>query len=151
MRIWLAILIVVLCVMPFHPIVEAGDKMITLSELSSTKIMGSLGRPLGAVVTIDGMVVDDYYRKLKSDEGETLLKVEKVDGKALPGETIIPLHMAPSGSIKMPAPGFRFRYKGYETGGFTGVPEEAFRYVPRVATEGFHFKTYFLIISEEKQ
>ncbi|MHC9543455.1 MAG: hypothetical protein AB9903_28425 [Vulcanimicrobiota bacterium] len=151
MKIWPAALITVIFMMSFHSTGYAGEKTITLSELNKSRIIGYLGRPLGSIVTIEGTVVDDCYRKMKSDEGEILLKVQKVDGKDLSGEIIIPLRLEPSGAVKKPLPGYRFRFMGYETGSFTGMPEEAFRYIPQAASEGFQFKTYFLVIREEKQ
>jgi hypothetical protein len=129
---------------------NAGESAITISELNGRKITGVLGAPLGKVVSIEGTVVADCFRKMKSDEGETLLKVERVDGRAVKAETIIPLRMVPSGSLKMPEPGYRFCYRGYESGSFTGIPEEAFRYMPQASAEGFQFRTYFLVIREEK-
>lgn len=151
MKICLAALITAIFFVSFHSTGNAGEKMITLSELNKSRIIGCLGRPLGSVVTIEGIVVDDYYRKMKSDEGETLLKVQKVDGKALSGEIIIPLRQEPSESVKKPLPGYHFRFLGYETGSFTGMPEEVFRYIPQAATEGFQFRTYFLVVRVEKQ
>jgi len=134
----------------FTGVGKAGESTITISELNGRKIAGVLGVPLGKVVSIEGAVVIDSFRKMKSDEGETLLKVERVDGRAVRAETIIPLRLMASGSLKMPEPGYRFCYRGYESGSFTGIPEEALRYMPQASTEGFQFRTYFLVIREEK-
>jgi hypothetical protein len=120
-----------------------GEKTLTLPDLGRCRIIGTLGKPLGTVVRIDGAAVDDGYRRLKSDEGETLLKIEKVDGRKPAGEVIIRLMPSALASITCPKTGQRFSLIGYETGGFTGIPGEAFKYIPQAATAGFQFETHF--------
>lgn len=119
---------------------------ITISELNKLQVIGWLGQPLGKIVTIEGVVTDDYYRKMKVDAGQTLLRVQAVDGKKLPGEQIVTVLSA---GVEKPKVGSKFKYIGYETGGFTGVPREAFRYMqPVVATTGYYFTTDFVVVRE---
>lgn len=125
-----------------------GDKTITYAELNTHKIIGSLGHPLGTVLTIEGVVVPDDYRRMKGDSGATLLKIESVDGKMLSHEVI--LHLRSSYMEDAPKPGQRFTYIGYETGAFTGIPEKAFKIIPQASTAGFQFEVYFEALRREK-
>jgi hypothetical protein len=126
----------------------AERNTIPAASLASCNVIGSLGIPLGKIVLIEGVIVNDEYRRRKGDGGKTLLKVEKLEGKDPAGEVIIPLDAQVLITLKKAEPGHRFRYRGYETGAFTGIPEEAFRYIPRATSQGFHFETFFQVISE---
>jgi len=112
-------------------------------------VIGSLDRPLGEVVTIEGIVADETYTKRKQDAGEILLRVQAVNGKALKREAIFPFHHYEGTQMKRPSAGMRFKYLGYETGGFSGLPEAAFVYIPRVATSGHYFTTSFVILRDD--
>ncbi|MDQ7826876.1 MAG: hypothetical protein RDV48_29020 [Candidatus Eremiobacteraeota bacterium] len=144
------VLIGVIALMVFSAgtVSPAEQRTIPAASLTSCTIIGSLGVPLGKIVLIEGVIVNDEYRREKGDEGKTLLKVEKLEGKKPAGELIIPLDAQALVVLKKAGPGDRFRYRGYETGAFTGIPEEAFRYIPRAASKGFHFETSFQVISE---
>ena len=142
--------IVLLCVALTGFCGYAKEKTLTVADLNQSAVIGSLGKPLGTLVTVEGVVVGDDYRRLKSDEGETLLKIERVDGKILSKEVILHLYIAPFAAIKKPGAGRHFKYAGYETGSFTGIPEEAFKIIPRIATAGFQFEVYFQALKEEK-
>ena len=51
--------------------------------------------------------------------------------------------------VAKPVLGRSFKYVGYETGGFTGVPQEAFKFVPAVATTSHRFNHSFQVLQEE--
>jgi hypothetical protein len=148
MRILCTLLLILIVTMILMRPACGDEKMLTLPELGSHKIMGILGKPLGTVVLLEGVVLRDSYRRLKSDEGEILLKVERIDGKPRPGDIIIRFRPSYLASIPKPVPGDHFRYAGYETGAFEGIPDEAFKYIPRSATTGFQFETHFEAIGE---
>jgi len=42
--------------------------------------------------------------------------------------------------------GDQFRCVGYESGGFEGIPGDAFNYIEPVATQGFHFAVNFVVV-----
>jgi len=124
------------------------DKSIPLADLRDRPVMGSLGHPLGTIVVIEGEVADESYTNLKEDDGATLLRVRAVNGEKLAGERLF--HF---GSLNLrvgtPAVGSRFKFTGYETGGFTGTPTKAFDYVGRFADTGYRFTTEFVVLRDE--
>ena len=127
---------------------RAEEERMSVSDLAS--VVGMLGQPLGTVVTIEGVVVEDDYRRMKEDQGKTLLKVEKVDGVVLEGEVILSLTQYAWTSPFLFEPGKRFELVGYESGGFTGIPEEAFDHIPQVTTTGFGFEVWFQLVKVVK-
>lgn len=122
---------------------------ISASSLNSEKVIGSLGRSLGEVVTVEGLVADENYTRRKAESGELLLRVQAVNGKMLRREVLFPFSSFPSANIRNPPAGTKFKYTGYETGGFTGIPEKAFNYVPRVSTTGYSFSTSFVVLRDK--
>lgn len=126
-----------------------NTKPIHVSRLNSSNVIGSLGRPLGEVVTIEGIAADENYTRRKADTGEILLRVQAVNGKALKREAILACHHYRGAEMKKPSAGMKFKYVGYETGGFSGIPEAAFVYVPRAPTSGYYFTTSFVILRDD--
>jgi hypothetical protein len=51
--------------------------------------------------------------------------------------------------LTRPRAGARFKFVGYETGGFSGTPEEALVYIPRTATSGYYFTTSLVILRDD--
>lgn len=126
---------------------DKAPKSIGISELSKLQVIGWLGQPLGRIVTIEGVVVDGSYTRCKADEGQSLLRVQVVDGKQLPKEQVF--HFDPFlAELEKPTVGSKFKYIGYETGGFTGVPAKAFDHVPAIATTGYYFTTHFVVLRD---
>ena len=129
---------------------KTNPETIQLSKLNSSKVIGFLGYPLGEIVAIEGIVADEEYTRRKADTGETLLRVQAVNGKPLKRETLFHFDPVEGADIKKPSAGIRFKYIGYETGGFSGLPEEAFDYIPRLQTKGYSFTTSFVILRDDK-
>lgn len=121
---------------------------IHVSVLNSAIVVGSLGVPLGEVLTIEGIAADENYTKRRADSGDILLRVQTVNGKALKHEAIFPFSPFEGAEMTKPSAGMRFKYVGYETGGFSGIPEGAFAYVPRVPTSGYYFTTSFVVLRD---
>lgn len=118
---------------------SAGDKKesIAISPLLSTEF--------GKLVEIEGKIVDDSDTRLRSHLGKTLLEVNCVGTIELKQPIVIELLLFGWTEIKIPARGTRVRFRGYETGGFTGIPNEAFADIPSVATTDHHFESRFQI------
>jgi hypothetical protein len=119
---------------------------ITLAELSERQILGSLGHPLGTLLTVEGVVADGTYTKLKYDAGHTLLRVQVVEGKELKDEVVFHFD-AFLDWVEKPKVGSRFKYFGYETGGFIGVPAKSFDGIGP-AVPRFGFVTKFAVLRE---
>lgn len=128
---------------------SASGGSIPISELNRSKVIGSLGYALGEIVVIEGIIADENYTKRKEDDGELLLSVQTVNGKPFKNQIIFHFRTFLSAEVKKPLVGARFKYSGYETGGFTGVPEKVFGYVPLVATTGYYFSTSFVVLRDE--
>jgi hypothetical protein len=98
---------------------------------------------------IEGVVIDPKPRA-KADDGATLLQVDKVDGQPLAKAAVF--HFSPwrSDVADTPATGARFKYRGYETGGFVGIPHGAYEYELMPAATSYHFATHFTILRDEQ-
>jgi len=114
------------------------------------EIIGALNKPIGEIVTIEGVIIDETYTKRKGDSGKVLLKVQSIDGGKQEKAIIIPIKIFQWSNINEPKINDYKKYIGYETGETRGIPREAFDYMPQVTTEGFHFTTYFQICKELK-
>lgn len=123
-------------------------RSIPVAELSRMQIIGWLGQPLGKICTVEGVVADEDYRRAKADLGHTLLRIQAVNGKKLTEECVF--HFSPYlAKIEKPTVGGRFRYVGYETGGFTGTPAGVFDYIPAHCSTGYAFTTDFVVLRDE--
>ena len=67
---------------------EKKEKPIPIDDVRKRGILGDLGHKFGTIVTVEGEVADDYYRKLKKDSGQTLLVVKSVNGTELKKEVV---------------------------------------------------------------
>lgn len=128
-----------------HPV-----EPISVSELSRRPVVGRLGHSLGEIVTIEGTVADGSSTRAKADEGKMLLRVQIVSGKRLEDEQVFHFQLASGARISIPKVGSKFKYRGYETGGFTGIPADAFQYIGMIATTRYGFTTSFLVVRDEK-
>jgi hypothetical protein len=104
-----------------------------------------LGVALGTVVSVEGKMVADDFRRSRADVGKTFVRIQKVNGKALPKPVLLAVSQFSFHKVKLPAPGKTVNLAGYQTGGYTGIPRAAFQYIPQVATAGFQFETYFQV------
>ncbi len=129
---------------------RAANGPVNVNELNRRKVIGTLGLELGTIVTIEGIVADESYRRERSDVGETLLRVQSVNGNRLKHEVVFPFMKHEIGSVATPTVGARFKFTGYETGGFVGEPNGVFDYVPRFAATSYHFRTSFYVLKDAK-
>ena len=123
-------------------------KPIPVSDLQDHQVIGRLGHPLGTIIVVEGVVADGSYTKAKGDHGRTLLRVHAVNGKRLAEEQVFHFGSLLE-RVEKPKVGTRFKYSGYETGGFTGLPAKAFDYVGLIALPGYAFATDFEVLRDE--
>lgn len=109
-------------------------------------VRGALA-PLGHVIEVEGEIVDGSTLRKKEWEGVSLLRVEQVDGKPL-GKPVV-MRFAWHALASDSSLSGKVRLIGYETGEFTGIPEEAFKHIPRAATSGFHFQRSFMVLKSQ--
>ncbi len=110
--------------------------------------MGVLGQPLGKITTIAG-VVRQAALGAKASKLDFVLSIEAVNGRPLAKPVTLPFQIFTTAKVTQPVLGQTFRYVGYETGGFTGVPAGAFKWVPAVATRDHHFEAFYQILHED--
>jgi len=111
---------------------------------------GKLGADFGKMIEIQGKIVDDRDTRMRAHMGKKLLQVQSVAGEKLETPVILKLQVFSFTDIKIPPRGTMVKFRGYETGGFTGIPHEAFDDIPRVATTEFHFDTWFQVTKRIK-
>ncbi len=89
---------------------------------SQIKIIGSLRKPLGTLMKIEGVVLarDEVLRK--EDQGLAVLRVEAIDGRKLSTPIEIPFSTFPWADFSEPRPGSTFTYIGFETGAWLACP-----------------------------
>ena len=119
-----------------------------IADFNQKPPIGSLGQPLGKITTISG-VVRQAPLGAKSTNLDLVLSVEAVNDRPLPQPVVVPFKIFETAQVADPILGRSFRYVGYETGGFTGVPAAAFKFVPAVATTGYQFTTIYQVLREE--
>jgi hypothetical protein len=134
------------------PVLRADPtKSITVGELNQLQVIGWLGQPLGKIITVEGVAADENYHGIKQDAGQTLLRIQVVDGKVLPEECVF--HFGEFSHyfdpMEKPKVGSKFKYIGYETGGFTGVQPGLFEYTAPFASTGYAFTTHFVVLRDE--
>ena len=117
------------------------------AEPLSIPKQGKLGTGFGEITEITGTIVDT---RRKADSGKKMLQVQSVDGKNLETSVFLELHVFRFTDIKIPARGAMVKLRGYETGGFRGIPNEAFKDIPRVATTDFQFNSSFQVTKRIK-
>jgi hypothetical protein len=131
-----------------HRIFDPGPPKIWLYDLCERGVQGSLDVPLGKVVEVSGVVIENKPPTAKADEGQPFfLRIDQVDGKPLAtpqrfSSTAMPL-IRDMPALKI---GDTFHCIGYETGSFEGIPTDVFKYQPPMATTGYGFSTRFVIV-----
>jgi hypothetical protein len=118
------------------------------SDFTRQPPIGNLGQPLGKITTISG-TVRQAALGAKASKLDLVLSVEVVNDQPLSKPIVMPFQIFETAKVVKPYLGQAFKYVGYETGGFTGVPAEAFKWVPAVATTGYRFETVYQILHED--
>lgn len=129
-------------------VVEIGDQF---------QLVGKLHVPLHQSVMVDGVVVEG---PLKGYEGGPCLRVQRIDGLATQEDIQIVIRpgfgkawndQATPKSLPKLEIGATYRLKGYETGGFVGMPAEAFEpgeVVPQTCAP--YFRVEFIVTHASK-
>lgn len=122
----------------------------TVQQLNVRGVNGLLGHPLGTIVTVEGRYLDGDSTRLRELSGVFLLVIEKVNGQRLKSPARLRFNSAPGGAQLTAQGDAPFHIVGYESGGFRGLPHNAFDYMPAVATTEFHFESNFTVLAEKK-
>jgi hypothetical protein len=130
------------------PVVCAQEKPrdVPVSEIGSRyRLIGKLQKPLGSVVTVQGVYVNAPF---KSKMGGPNLRVQKINGRATQQDIWINL-AGPQESSEL-AFGKTYELGGYEGGGFVGISSEAYeRFAKGISARGFHFRTRLFVYTSK--
>lgn len=109
------------------------------------RLLGKLQKPLGTVVTVQGLVVDGPF---KGHEGGPNIRIQRIDGRATQEHIQIKLNAdSDDPGIAQLELGRTYELKGYETGKFVGLPNGAPGPENGGATTGFYFSHSFNVIT----
>lgn len=129
---------------------------IPISELGKKyQLLGQTGQPIGKLVKLQGRV--SFDAPTKSYNGQPVLIVQRVNGKATQKFLFLPLRAyfgefgAARGSLPKLENRATYEFEGYETGGYTGIPTEAYNLGGvMMATRGFGFEEQFVAVRGRK-
>jgi hypothetical protein len=125
------------------PATHPTSQPVSLDEVRERGVIGQLGVPLGTMVEVTGTVVPNNSRR-KADGGEPFfLQIYAVDGKPLTKPVEYAFRERLPGYVTSPKVGESFDLRGYETGGYDGVP---LHYSAPWQDTGFYFTTKFLVL-----
>jgi len=120
---------------------------IPLSALQQRGVIGRLQLKLGTIATVAGTAVANRARTKEAMDAPLLLRIERVNGKRLAHPV---LYRFGHRTMKPPKIGEKFRYVGYETGGYVGSPAGEFKYVPAYTAHSYSFRTSFSILAHAR-
>ena len=142
-------------------------------DTSITNIKTKLNIPFGTITKLNIEIYDGDSLQMKGYEGTYLLKVNSVNGKTINdtllltftdetedlanddfglykltyGKAAKSLASSQVDKMKKKYVGKKFTLMAYETGHFTGMPNEYFKYRPIRADRSFHFEHYLVVVS----
>jgi hypothetical protein len=127
-----------------------NDKKGAITDANVTKQsqIGELGQTFGKVTTISG-IISQAALGSKADKFDLVLSIKTVNDRALAKPITMRFKIFERAKVARPVLGQTFRYVGYETGGFVGIPAEAFKWVEPVATTDHRFESFYQILHED--
>jgi len=140
---------------------------------TTATIATKLNIPFGTIAKLEVEVYDGDRLQMKSDQGTYLLKINSVNDRKI-GDTLLltfideteelakdnfELYKLTYGKtaksisdkqidkMKKKYVGSKLTIMAYETGRFTGIPADYFKYRPARADKNFHFENYLVVVS----
>ena len=150
----------------YTPISHQGDS-------SKASISTKLNIPFGTIAKLDVEIYDGDSLQMKAYEGTYLLKINSVNDKKqidtllmtfedetgelandnfklyklMYGKKANSISNKQIDKMKKTYVGKKLTLMSYETGQFTGMPKDYFKYGPSKAGRDFHFENYLVIVS----
>ncbi|MBU1054156.1 MAG: hypothetical protein KKC46_10040 [Proteobacteria bacterium] len=119
-------------------------------NLYAVSINPRLGSAFGKLIEIEGRIVDDRDTHHRAHLGKKLISIQSADDHDLASPIVMELQVFTFTSVTIPKRGVWVRFRGYETGKFTGIPDEAFNDIPEVPSTDHHFESFFQITKKLK-
>jgi len=142
-------------------------------DSTKASIPTRLNIPFGTIAKLDVEIYDGDSLHRKGDEGTYLLKINSINGKQqidtllmifedeteqlanedfalyklIYGKKANSLTGIRIDKMKKNYVGKKLTLMAYETGRFTGIPKDYFKYRPEIADKDFHFENYLVIVS----
>jgi hypothetical protein len=142
-------------------------------DTSKVCITTKLNVPFGTIASLEVEVYDGDLLQMKAYAGTYLLKIRSVNGKRMDDNLLLTfvdetetlandnltlyeetysktaksLTMEQIDAMKEKYVGKKLTVMAYETGHFTGLPEDYFKYKPIRADSGFQFEHYLVVVS----
>ena len=107
------------------------------------EIRGLLGVPLGTMITVTAVVVDDDP---KTKQEDPTLRIISVNGEKLQQPISVEYKLWNSFDKKKLVLGRKLRLRVYETGEYVGAPDAAMEESPPIAEVGYTFLTHAEIV-----
>lgn len=115
-------------------------------------VIGRLGAPLGQMIKIAGEVAGKDVTRSKSQESVPLFWVRAVDGMSLKEPVLVELQFFSFQQQPKLEPGQYCVFRGYQDGGFRGIPTGAVRMMsPIPATQNWYFHESFQVLMDERR
>lgn len=159
---------------------EFKQQPVTIAELDQRTLQGHLGLPLGTATEIDAEIISGRSLRRKQYQSAYLLKVTHVAGKKLDDSITVKFYVPPFASVKIANNTFALyelktgektgrltsnqinelekgyvgktvRLVVYESGSFSGIPDNLPDDVPVWQDTGFHFSTMLNVLAQRKK
>jgi hypothetical protein len=116
------------------------------------KLIGQLGKPLGTTLTVQGIITEISSKGYRSGLN---LTVQKINDSSIQELITVPLspYFGEFGDKALPKlmKDSTYRFRVYETGGFFGIPSNAYEEADIILqTTGFYFQNRLIVLSGEK-
>ena len=159
---------------------ETKQKPVTTAELNQRSLVGKLGIPLGTATEIEAEIVSWRSLRFKKYQSAYLLKITHVAGRKIDKSITVEFNIPGFASVELANDTFSLyelrngkktgkldssqiddlengyvgksvRLVVYESGGFSGRPNNLPKDVPLWQDTGFHFSTYLYVVAERKK
>jgi hypothetical protein len=137
----------ILVILLFFVTIKANSQNYTIIQPGTDiAIKPQLGIPFGTIAKLEVQFFSGDDLHMKYYTGMTLLKINTVNGKVLK-DTVILDYTDETKSLKKADAGEKLTLMAYETGNFTGIPDNYFKYQPVRQDVGFGFRHYLIVVS----
>lgn len=127
----------------------ASGRELTLADMSPKNIEGTLGKPFGTAIVLEGEIVDSPRKGMR----DPVFRIGRVDGEPYGNDWHIHIESydlefgesSDDRSLPELIVNHRYELEGYETGRFQGVPREVYR---REGLGGFATMTDLVWVSD---
>jgi hypothetical protein len=131
----------------FFVAIKANSQNYTIIQPSTDIVIKpQLGIPFGTIAKLEVQFFDGDDLHLKAYTGTHLLKINSVNGKTVK-DTVLLEYTDETKSLAPKNEGHKLTIMAYESGSFTGIPDNYFKYQPVRQDQGFGFRHNLIVVS----